>query len=91
MMGILLFGLALLLSVAFISSIDDVILMDYVEFFSMTSALVEIGICSATIVIQQTKLFELIDRFEALINKSRLISYFVHWNFDSYSNILIYE
>lgn len=68
--GILLFGLTLLSNVVFISSIDDVILMDYVNSFSLISTLAELGICSATIGLQQTELFELIERLEVPINRS---------------------
>lgn len=71
-MGILLFGLTILSMVVFFSLIDDVILMDYVQFFSVVSSLVEIGICSFTVVLQKTKQFELIGRVEALINTSNL-------------------
>lgn len=73
--GVSLFVLIIFLNVLYITSLDDVVLMDYVEFFCMISALFEIGICWANIAMQQSKLFEIAESFETLVNGRNLFAF----------------
>lgn len=69
-MGFLLIGLAILSNFILIFSIDNITSMDFVNFFNLISSLMLMCISLATIVSQQTKLFEFIGSLEKLTNES---------------------
>lgn len=73
MIVFLLLGLGIILNVMFIFPIKDKDLMDYVKVFTIITVLIQLCICMAGIVLQQTKLFVIIGRFEKIINKSNLL------------------
>lgn len=66
----LLFAFILLSSVVVIFTIENNNLTGYVIGLCTTSALIEMGVSFAAIVLQQTKLFEFIEITEELIHQS---------------------
>lgn len=69
-MGFLIFGLTILSKVTLIFTMESVRVMDFVEFFSTSTALVLMTIFLVAIDLQQLKLFSLIASMEELIDKS---------------------
>lgn len=69
-MGFLLLALGILSNVIRISSMENLILMDVVEFFFITSTLADLCFCLATIVWRQLRFFEIIESLDKLITES---------------------
>lgn len=66
------FGLNILLFFLFILFGQNLILVNYVEFFCMASGFFEISVCLATITLQHIKLYQFIGIIEKLMNESNL-------------------
>lgn len=73
-MGFLMIGLGILLNGMLIFTLENITLMDSMNFLNIISSLMLATISLATIVLQQTKLFKSIATIEMLINESKSIS-----------------
>lgn len=71
----LLLLLNLLSVVVFLFSVENDHLMDFVNGFCMFCGSSELCICSLTVVLQKTKVFQIIGSIEELINESELSSF----------------
>lgn len=78
-LGFFVFGLCIILNVIFIFSIENVTLMNYMEFFNVSTSLILVCHSMATIVLQRVELFEFIDSIEKLVNKSKSNSIFCNF------------
>lgn len=73
----LLFGLDIFCNIMFIFLIEENRLMNYVNDFCIITVFVLVVNNLAVIVLQQSKLFEEIQRIEKIINKSNLFAYLI--------------
>lgn len=77
-MGLISFGFSIFTNVVFIFTIENIILMDYVQFFCITSALVLMCFCTTNIVSQRINLFGVIKNLENITKKSNLTNNFYY-------------
>lgn len=73
-MGFLMIGLGILLNGMLIFTLENITLMDSMNFLNIITSLMLATVSLATIVLQQTKLFKSIETIEMLINESKSIS-----------------
>lgn len=71
-MGFVFHAASILASVILIFQIENIALLDWVNFFCITSSLALTNICLAAIVLRQLILFDVIESIENHINKSNL-------------------
>lgn len=71
LLGFFVFGSCIILNVVLIFSLENVTLMNYMEFFNVSTSLILVCHSLATIALQRDNLFGFMDGIERLVNESK--------------------